>query len=436
MSRISIQNFSKTLIVISLFSLLLNGCGSNGSGGTDSDHGLVPAPTTQTPDINGTSDGNNSGDSDTNTSVGDSDDNASTGGSDDNASTGASDDANGTTGGVDDNDSTGGNTVVDTIPPVITLNGEATMTLAQGAVYSEPGATALDAVDGNVSVAIAGTVDTSTVGTYTITYTAKDRAGNEAKATRHIKVVKAIPTLTALTLESNTTTLNKGTTAQLALTGTYSDATTQPITSGITYTITPPSSAEVNGTTLTTLQDGNITIQAKVGNQTSNPLTLSVYWEVNGHRLPPEPDKTLNDATLLGIDVNHNGVRDDVERWIYEKYKDKHPIHIDIAMQAGRAYKLVLEHPEKAKEIHDEVRKAVQCEMYYSLFADLYNEPLLVTESITSKYYRHKIYFNTKERMNAYIQYDTLLSGDSYALPKDKEKKAACDFNTSKYDKE
>ena len=74
--------------------------------------------------------------------------------------------------------------------------------------------------------------------------------------------------------------------------------------------------------------------------------------------LPPEPDKTLNDSTLLGIDVNNNGVRDDVERWIYEEYKDKHPIHIDIAMQAARGYKLILETPERAKEIHDEVRKA------------------------------------------------------------------------------
>jgi len=92
-----------------------------------------------------------------------------------------------------------------------------------------------------------------------------------------------------------------------------------------------------------------------------------------------------------------------------------------------------LETPERAKEIHDEVRKAVQCEMYYSLFADLYNEPLLVTVDITSKDFRHKIYFNSKERMDAYIQYDTLLSGDSYKLPSDKEKKAACDFNTSKY---
>ena len=77
---------------------------------------------------------------------------------------------------------------------------------------------------------------------------------------------------------------------------------------------------------------------------------------IHGHTLPSEPDKILNDSTLLGIDSNNNGVRDDVERWIYHTYRDKHPIHVDIVMQVARAYKKVLEMPEKAKEIHGEVK--------------------------------------------------------------------------------
>ena len=66
--------------------------------------------------------------------------------------------------------------------------------------------------------------------------------------------------------------------------------------------------------------------------------------------------------------------------------------------------------------------------------AKYFNEPTLVQEDIDDRYFRHKIYFNTKERMDAYIQYDTLLSGDTYTLPKLKERKALCDFNTSKYE--
>ena len=41
---------------------------------------------------------------------------------------------------------------------------------------------------------------------------------------------------------------------------------------------------------------------------------------INGIEVPPEPDPELNNATLAGIDVNSNGVRDDVERAIVSRY--------------------------------------------------------------------------------------------------------------------
>lgn len=153
---------------------------------------------------------------------------------------------------------------------------------------------------------------------------------------------------------------------------------------------------------------------------------------INGHQLPPEPDPQINNAMLLGIDVNNNGVRDDVERWIYMTYKDKHPVHIDIAMQAARAYKKVLETPEKAKDIHDKVNAPFFCASYYQNYAKYFNEPILVRERIDVGV-KNKV-FNTKERSNVYWQYDKLLSGDSYELPKISEMKSQCDFNTSKYE--
>ena len=162
--------------------------------------------------------------------------------------------------------------------------------------------------------------------------------------------------------------------------------------------------------------------------------TVQEVVVINGYTLPPVPDKTLNEATLLGIDSNNNGVRDDVEIWIYETYKDKHPIHIDIAMQAARGYKLVLETPEEALEIHDEVNRATYCQLYYKLNAKYFNEPILIQTNAVDEHFRSKIYYNTKERMNAYSQYDTLLSGGVYTLPPFKERKAMCDFNTTKYE--
>ena len=49
--------------------------------------------------------------------------------------------------------------------------------------------------------------------------------------------------------------------------------------------------------------------------------TKLTWSDING-TLPPEPDPVGNNATLAGIDSNNNGIRDDVERAIYLKYKD------------------------------------------------------------------------------------------------------------------
>lgn len=240
--------------------------------------------------------------------------------------------------------------------------------------------------------------------------------------------------LTALNLEINATSLNLGEKASIVVTGTLKDNTIKEVNDQVEWIITPSGSVDINGTTLTTLKDNDTTIKAKVGSVVSNAIDLDIYWEVNGHRLPPEPDETLNNSTLLGIDTNNNGVRDDVERWIYNEYKDEHPIYIDIAMQEAREDKLILEHPEKAKEIHDEVNKAVVCQGYYKYEAKYYGDPILIQEDAVDEYFRSKIYFNTEERKEAYEQYDSLLSGDSYTLIEGKKQKAMCDFNTSKYE--
>ncbi|MCF7561630.1 DUF5011 domain-containing protein [Sabulilitoribacter multivorans] len=80
----------------------------------------------------------------------------------------------------------------DTTAPVITLNGASTINLEQGDSYTEQGATATDNVDGDISanIVIGGdTVNTSTVGTYVITYNVSDAAGNAAtQVTRTVNV--------------------------------------------------------------------------------------------------------------------------------------------------------------------------------------------------------------------------------------------------------
>ena len=247
-------------------------------------------------------------------------------------------------------------------------------------------------------------------------------------------------TVKSLTLTISTASLNKDYNTTLKVEGTYSDQSTEDLTDKVQWLITPSDAVRIKGNTLIAIKDHDIILRAKLNGTLSNQVKLSIYWEVNGHRLPPEPDPKVNNSTLLGIDSNNNGVRDDVERWIYNKYKDKHPIYIDIAMQEARADRLILEKQPKTKaeamEIKDKVDAPIDCQAYYRYEAKYFNEPILVKEDIANEYFRNKIYFNTKERMAIYEQYDRLLSGDSYTLLDGKEMKKACEFNTSKYDKE
>jgi len=90
--------------------------------------------------------------------------------------------------------------LIDTTPPVITLNGDSNITLNQGSIYVEKNASAIDAVDGNVSVSISGTVDSSTLGTYILTYSAIDNSGNSTTKERKIHVV-ATEILNSLVIE-------------------------------------------------------------------------------------------------------------------------------------------------------------------------------------------------------------------------------------------
>lgn len=76
----------------------------------------------------------------------------------------------------------------DTTPPVITINGSASVTSSLNANYTDAGATAKDDEDGDVAVVVDNTVNKDIANGYTITYTATDAAGNSSVATRSVVV--------------------------------------------------------------------------------------------------------------------------------------------------------------------------------------------------------------------------------------------------------
>ena len=92
--------------------------------------------------------------------------------------------------------------------PTISLIGEPNVTTQVNTVYNDPGATALDAQDGNLnsSISITENVNSSIIGFYTVTYAVTDSDGNSVEITRTVQVNDTIPPI--LNLTGNFTTTN------------------------------------------------------------------------------------------------------------------------------------------------------------------------------------------------------------------------------------
>lgn len=140
--------------------------------------------------------------------------------------------------------------VVDVTAPTINVTGANPMTVEIGGTYTELGAVATDDVDGTFAATPSGSVDTNTLGTYTITYNATDSSTNAAvPVTRTVNVVdttapvisslSAIPTTTtaAITFSTNenaTSVINYGETSAYGTTATI--ASTATMSHSITLT--------------------------------------------------------------------------------------------------------------------------------------------------------------------------------------------------------
>jgi len=141
---------------------------------------------------------------------------------------------------------------------------------------------------------------------------------------------------------------------------------------------------------------------------------------INGYTLPPEPNPAVNNATLLGVDSNDNGIRDDVEIYIikrFAQYPQYSKTKTAIALQYAWASQKILESPtmESKKYIDD----ALDCESYwidtktkhmsgfeyvqYSVKHGVFNNPEI----------KDKIY-NTRTRISQKFSFNATLSGNIF----------------------
>ena len=82
--------------------------------------------------------------------------------------------------------------ILDNEVPLIALIGDTTINVTLGDTFTDPGATALDEVDGDITanIVVGGdTVDTNVEGTYVITYNVSDAQGNAAEEVERTVIV-------------------------------------------------------------------------------------------------------------------------------------------------------------------------------------------------------------------------------------------------------
>jgi len=192
--------------------------------------------------------------------------------------------------------------------------------------------------------------------------------------------------------------------------------------------------------------NGNQTGENATNGNNNNTLGINLcknsignYSMCEEYILPPMPNKKENDKTLLGIDSNNNGVRDDVEHYIFNRFKDSknYRVEREIAMQRARATQLFMINPEtgyqdgKYKLTH----KMVRCLFYYydeylsannitgSRDALLFMSKNEITDSVLDD-----IIFNNRDRIKAYYKYNSSLSGRMFknSYPKAPE---SCEFD-------
>jgi hypothetical protein len=78
--------------------------------------------------------------------------------------------------------------VLDQTPPVLSLN-PGIDTVSVNGTWLDAGVEVSDNSEGIVEISITGSVDTSTIGTYEITYEATDSSGNTSSIIRYVNII-------------------------------------------------------------------------------------------------------------------------------------------------------------------------------------------------------------------------------------------------------
>lgn len=137
--------------------------------------------------------------------------------------------------------------------------------------------------------------------------------------------------------------------------------------------------------------------------------------------LPPDPGEAGKE-TLLGIDSDNDGVRDDIQRYIYLTYPNEKNVRLAL-MQLSRNYQELLVNTSDPEISHSIVKK------FYRSIDCLYYVKGDVRSAIKIGRALKAETLNTKERSLAFIQFNNSLAGKTTTMTPITEWQNCCLFD-------
>jgi len=313
-------------------------------------------------------------------------------------------------------------TVTDSTPPSLTAPPD--VIVEANNVFSSVSlgsAAASDLVDGMVTVSSNGPAAFPR-GSTTVTYTARDAAGNTATAAQQVAVSDTTPP-TVIAPQTTTIASLDGSAVAIALSAPLgsdifgpvqwsNDAPSQFIVGDTVVTWT---ARDANGNTATTTQTVTVLFDPNAPPTTAATLPVDTM-PLPPTVLPPDPG-AAGRATLEGIDSDGDGVRDDVQIWIETNYPNSLKIRMALRQEAitFQNYLEGFRDPDLTFINLQEHGRSIMC-----LFQVIGLDAPQIRAQLKA------IILNTTQRSKALFDADSHISGMIIGLPNDLD--TVCDF--------
>ncbi len=163
---------------------------------------------------------------------------------------------------------------------------------------------------------------------------------------------------------------------------------------------------------------GNDEISVELSSNPGSYLNVEILVDFP---LPSDPGDAGKE-TLLGIDSDNDGVRDDIQRYIYMTYPREKKVRLALS-QIARNYQELLPNSNNPEISHENVKK-----IYCSMDCLYYIKGGVRKAMNISRAFKAEV-LNTKERSLVYLQFNNSLAGKTTTLTPIAEWQNCCSFD-------